>query len=99
MSTATAPTARRMTKVQLAKALAALDAKLAAVDVILDAYAATFETVDYSDDFSVPLADAWNGAHDLRSALVAQRRQVELNPRPIPAGEYGTYLLAVQNID
>lgn len=90
-------TSRRLTARQLAKALAEIDAKVAGVCLILDTYASTFGE-DYSS-LDRYVIDAWNAAHDARRALLAERAGLVANPRLIPAAEYGTYLLAAQNID
>ena len=85
---------RRLTARQLAKALAEIDAQIAAVDTVIATYAATFVS-----DIPEMVYDAWNAAHSARTALVFHRDRVELNPRPIPAGEMGTWELVKANID
>jgi hypothetical protein len=45
------------------------------------------------------VAAAWNATNDAIDALKRERADVELNPRPIPWSEAGTYDLVKQNID
>lgn len=88
-------TTRRLTAKQLAKALAEIDANLNAIDQAL----AEFEAVWAGGTVPDAVCDAWNHLHDAHAALTAHRAQVEMNPRPIPAAEMGTWELVQQNID
>lgn len=83
---------------ELAAELARLDAAIAGMEAIAQSFADLFDTVAYRP---VPeaIGTAWNAAHDAVDALKRERAEVEANPRPIPAGEAGTYALVKQNID
>jgi len=88
-------TNRRLTARQLTKALAEIDVQIEALRVIAQAYADTFGDTD----IPTPVYDAWNATNSAIEALEFKRAEVEANPRPIPAGEYETWLLVKANID
>jgi len=82
---------------QLAKALAEIDAQIARMEYIVSDY----EALGTLYPAAVPsyIYDAWNTAHDAVTALRMERDRIELNPRPIPAGEQCFAELVRQNID
>lgn len=88
-------TTKRLTARQLAKALAEIDTQLASLRAIEQGFHV------FADGNAIPDAiyTAWNATHAAISELEYHRGQVELNPRPIPAGELGTAELVWQNID
>lgn len=88
---------KRLNARQLAKALADIDAQITRMEYILSDY----DALGTLYPVAVPeyVGDAWNAAHDALAALREHRSRVELNPRPIPAGEMGTWELVRQNID
>jgi hypothetical protein len=88
---------RRLTTRQLAKALAEIDAQILRMEMILS----DFDAFPKLCPAGIPdaVGDAWNAAHDALAALREHRAEVELNPRPIPAAERGTWELVQKNID
>jgi hypothetical protein len=90
-------TQRRLTGRQLAKALADIDAQIMRLEYILSDFNAF--TVLCPDGIPEYVSDAWNATHDALTALREHRSRVEMNPRPIPSHELGTWELARQNID
>lgn len=83
---------------KLKKELARMDALIAQMETIVEGYDA-FTALVGDGPVAEPVYDAWNAANDALDTLKYQRDQVAANPRDIPPGEMGTWLLVQQNID
>ena len=88
--------AKRLTARQVAKARADIDAKIEGLRAIEQGF---HVFADGENAIPESIYDAWNATLSAISEMEEHRRQVELNPRPIIAGEMGTYELAQANID
>jgi hypothetical protein len=85
---------------ELATELARLDRQILTLHAIEAQFQAGFTDTDGTIR-PVPdaVSTAWNAVHDAIDALARERVDAEMNPRPIPAGEAGTYALIKDNID
>lgn len=80
-----------------------LKAKLAEMDALITKMEAIERSYEVAFGKWTPVPetvyDVWNATSDAVETLKRQRAEVAWNPRPIPAGEAGTYELVKQNID
>jgi hypothetical protein len=84
-----------MNKREQKQRIKTLTDQIRSMEAIEAVYAATFST-----DTQVPEAvyDAWNAAHDAKTALEFERRYVE-NYSPVPAGQEAIYQMIRENRD
>lgn len=81
---------------ELTAELARLDKLIADMEAIEKSFLRSW---DGTSAVHPQVAQAWNATNDAIDRLRRERGDVEANPRPIPAGEAGTYALVKDNID